>query len=91
MVAAPADVLVSIQTNTDLIVLPNKACGLVAGPLDKWFDAIISNSHRLHSPSFRLLINKVQLWFEVHEGLGLLFNRYRKNEQPDGTFVLEAK
>ena len=91
MVVAPAEVSVSLQTNTDLVVLPNKGCSLVAGPLDKWHEAIISNSHRIHSRDFLLLMNKFHLWFEVHEGLGLLFNSYRKIEQPDGTFILEVK
>jgi len=91
MVAAPADVLVSIQTNTDLVVLPNESCALVAGPLAKWHEAIVCNSHRIHGRDFRLLINKLQMWFEVHAGLGLLFNEYVKEKQPDGTFTLARK
>jgi len=91
MVVAPAEVSVSLQANTDLTVLANGQCALVAGPLDKYHEAIISNSHRIHSRDFLLLMNKFQLWMEVHEGLGLLFNGYRKIEQPGGTFILEAK
>lgn len=91
MVVAPKHVLYDLGAHTDLVSLAKESCSLVAGPLSKWYAAIIDNSNAAHSREFRLLINKFQLWFEVHEGLGLLFNRYRKVETPDGTFVLEAK
>jgi hypothetical protein len=91
MVVAPKHVLYDIGAHTDLVSLPKETCTLVAGPLSKYYAAIIDNSNVAHSRETRLLINKLQLWMEVHEGLGLLFNRYRKVETPDGTFILEAK
>jgi len=79
-----------IVRNTRLEVITVGTCTLVVGPLAHWFDAIVAIHPRTDS-HFRLLLNKVLLFFEVTEGLALVFDGYRKVAQPDRTFCMEKK
>jgi len=90
MVLCDEDLPPVINRNSRLEVINTGTCLLVAGPLAYWYDAITQTT-RFSDSHYRLLMNKAQLYFEVTEGLALIFDSYRKMSGRDRTFVLEKK
>lgn len=85
------DTLVKIlRERTNLKVLYEEDSGFVHGSLMEWRDFVVSASKQKHAHKVRKFANFVYSIF-LNEGLGIIFDEFRRNEMKDQTFYLEKK